>query len=548
MGSTKKRWKISFHRSCNVIKSENKQPPKEFICPIYGSLMADPVIVTSGQTFERNIVLVCKNMGLNPMISSLDGSIPDFSTVIPNNAIKSTIQNWCDTHGVDRPKPLEFGVAEKIVTTLMASQPQAEEDDEEENFKTPERDVEEVENIGDSDRELLEALAENRLPKFSLSHASTELNRRPGHFYTSSEESVTTTISATPLPLSTRPACYSSSSSSEIEPLNLSPSEEEDEIVTKLKSSQLYDQEEGVIALRKLTRTKEEIRVSLCTPRLLSSLRPLLISRYTAIQINAAAALVNLSLEKMNKVKIVRSGIVPLLIEVLKGGFPESQEHAAGALFSLALDDENKTAIGVLGALQPLLHMLRSESERTRNDSGLALYHLSLVQSNRSKLVKLGSIPMLLSMAKTRELGSRALLILCNLATCIEGRAAMLDSNAVEVFVGMLREKDNESESTRDNCVAALYALSHGSLRFKGLAKEAGAVEVLRDVAERGSERSREKAKIILQMMRSGGGGRTEGESVVEEIDWESVLNSGAVVSHSRFRVGGVLSPNSTEF
>ncbi|KAI3985609.1 hypothetical protein MKX01_033892 [Papaver californicum] len=516
MGSTKKRWKISFHRSCNVIKSENKQPPKEFICPIYGSLMADPVIVTSGQTFERNIVLVCKNMGFYPTISSSDGSIPDFSTVIPNNAIKSTIQNWCDTHGIDRPKPLEFGVAEKIITTLLASQPQEEEED---NFKTPERGFEEAEKIGDSDREL-EAVAENPLPKFSLSHASTELNRRPGHFYTSSEESVTTTISATPLPLSIRPACYSSSSSSEIEIMNLNPSEEEDEIVTKLKSSQLYDQEEGVIALRKLTRTKEEIRVSLCTPRLLSSLRPLLISRYTAIQINTAAALVNLSLEKMNKVKIVRSGIVPLLIEVLKGGFPESQEHAAGALFSLALDDENKTAIGVLGALQPILHMLRSESERTRNDSGLALYHLSLVQSNRSKLVKLGSVPMLLSMAKTRDLGSRALLILCNLATCIEGRAAMLDSNAVEVFVGMLREKDNESDLTRDNCVAALYALSHGSLRFKGLAKEAGAVEVLRDVAERGSERGREKAKIILQMMRSGG--RNEGESVVEEIDSDS--------------------------
>ncbi|MCL7031433.1 hypothetical protein MKW94_017919 [Papaver nudicaule] len=547
MGSTKKRWKISFHRSCNVIKSENKQPPKEFICPIYGSLMADPVIVTSGQTFERNIVLVCKNIGFNPMISS-DGSTPDFSTVIPNNAIKSTIQNWCDTHGVDRPKPLEFGVAEKIVTTLMASQPQEEAAAEEDNSlsKTAERGLEEGELIGDSDRELLKAVAENPLPKFSLSHASTELNRRPGHFYTSSEESVTTTISTTPLPLSIRPACYSSSSSSEIETLNLNPSEEEDEIVTKLKSSQLYDQEEGVIALRKLTRTKEEIRVSLCTPRLLSSLRPLLISRYTAIQINASAALVNLSLEKMNKVKIVRSGIVPLLIEVLKGGFPESQEHAAGALFSLALDDENKTAIGVLGALQPLLHMLRSESERTRNDSGLALYHLSLVQSNRAKLVKLGSIPMLLSLAKTRDLGSRALLILCNLATCIEGRAAMLDSNAVEVFVGMLRDKDSESDLTRDNCVAALYALSHGSLRFKGLAKEAGAVEVLREVAERGSERGREKAKIILQMMRSGG--RNEDESAVEEIDWESVLNSGAVVSHNRFRVGGVLSPNSTEF
>lgn len=48
----------------------------------------------------------------------------------------------------------------------------------------------------------------------------------------------------------------------------------------------------------------------------------------------------------------------PPIIDVLKGGFPESQEHAAGALFSLALDDQNKTAIGVLGALPPLQYGL----------------------------------------------------------------------------------------------------------------------------------------------------------------------------------------------
>ncbi|OVA14357.1 Armadillo [Macleaya cordata] len=543
MGSTKKRWKISFHRSSNALKPESKQPPKEFVCPIYGSLMADPVIVASGQTLERNCVQVCKNLGFNPVIS--DGSKPDFSTVIPNIAIKTTILNWCDTHGIERPKALEFGVAEKIVRTLMASQ--------EENHletKKVEEKLEESngeEKLGVSDRELLKGVAENP-PVMKFSHAVTELNRQPGHFYTSSEESVTTTIPITPLPFSTRPACYySSSSSSEIETLTPNSSEE-DEIVIKLKNSQVFEQEEAVISLRKLTRTKEEIRVPLCTPRLLSSLRPLLISRYTGVQINANAALVNLSLEKINKVKIVRSGIVPLLIEVLKGGFPESQEHAAGALFSLALDDENKTAIGVLGALPPLLHMLRSESERARNDSGLALYHLSLVQSNRSKLVKLGAIPMLLTMAKAGDLGSRALLILCNLASCVEGRAAMLDANAVECFVGMLRENATDSELTRDNCVAALYALSHGSLRFKGLAKEAGAVEVLREVAERGSERGREKAKIILQMLR--GGGRNEREEEVEEVDWESVLNSG-VVSLNRFRLGygkNVTSPNSTEF
>ncbi|GFZ05936.1 stress-inducible protein [Actinidia rufa] len=41
----------------------------------------------------------------------------------------------------------------------------------------------------------------------------------------------------------------------------------------------VFEQEQSVIALRKITRSNEEARVSLCTPRLLSSLWPLLISR-----------------------------------------------------------------------------------------------------------------------------------------------------------------------------------------------------------------------------------------------------------------------------
>ncbi|KAF8378332.1 hypothetical protein HHK36_029671 [Tetracentron sinense] len=539
MGGGKNRWKISFYRSSSpTSKPERKQPPKEFLCPISGFLMADPVIVSSGQTFERNCFQCCKNLGFFPILS--DGSRPDFSTLIPNFAIKSTILNWCDAAGIERPQPLDLDSAEKLVRTLMASQ--------EENSQIENKIDDEKRTV--SEKELLKGVAEN--PPVNFSHAATEVNHRPSHFYSSSEESVISTIPITPLPLATRPSCYSSSyssssSSSEIvadETLNPN-SPEEEEIVVKLKSSKVFEQEEAVISLRKITKNKEDIRVPLCTPRLLSALRSLLISRYSAIQVNAVAALVNLSLENLNKVKIVRSGIVPPLIDVLKRGTPEAQEHAAGAFFSLALDDVNKTAIGVLGALTPLLHMLRSESERTRHDSALALYHLSLNQSNRSKLVKLGSVPTLLSLAKTGDLASRALLILCNLAACAEGRVALLDANGVECFVGMLRGNESDSESTRENCVIALYALSHGSLRFKGLAKEAGAVEVLREVEKRGSDRVREKAKRMLQIMR----GRDEKEEY-EEIDWEAVLESGSL-SRTRYRLGcgkKGSTANSTEF
>uniref|UniRef100_A0A2P2M5K5 RING-type E3 ubiquitin transferase n=1 Tax=Rhizophora mucronata TaxID=61149 RepID=A0A2P2M5K5_RHIMU len=548
----KHRWKISFYHRRTDAESKPTQPPKEFVCTISGSLMSDPVVVSSGQTFERVSVQVCRDLGFTPVLE--DSTTPDFTTVIPNLAIKSAILSWCDSSGAEHPRAPDYDYVATIVRTKMKESSSPSKSDSNPDLRV-------------SERELLNTMAEN--PPVLFPRAATELAYRAQHFYSSSsEESVIVSGAAdsgaspfTPLPLATQPACFSppsSNSSSEIVEIenqtvnqdNFSGSNsscaEEEEIVAKLKSSEVHEQEQAAISLRKLSRTKEEIRVSLCTPRLLLSLRSLIASRYCVVQTNAIASVVNLSLEKANKVKIVRSGFVPLLIDVLKAGSSESQEHAAGALFSLALEDENKMAIGVLGALRPLMHALRSESERTRHDSALALYHLSLIQSNRVKLVKLGAISTLLSMVKSGESASWVLIILCNLASCNEGRSAMLDANAVAILVGMLRQGSGtvESAATRENCVAALYALSHGSLRFKGLAKEARAAEALREIEERGSERAREKAKRILLMMR----GREEED---EEAEWESLLESGAL-GRNRHRVGFdgkyVGGPNSSNF
>lgn len=326
-----------------------------------------------------------------------------------------------------------------------------------------------------------------------------------------------------------RAFCYSSSSSSELDNVIEEEDEKGDEIVTKIRSGLLSDQENAVVSLREITRMNKDDRIKLCTARVLSTLRHLIVSRCLNLQVNSVAALVNLSLENVNKVKIVRSGIVPPLIDVLRSGFPEAQDHAAGALFSLALDDQNKTAIGVLHALPVLLHALRSSSERCRNDSALALYHLSLVQSNRSKLVKLGSVQVFLNMVKSGHMTGRVMLVLCNLACSVEGRAAMLDGGAVECLLGLLSRAEFDSESTRESCLGALCGLSQGGLRFKGLAKEAGAEELLMKVQEMGPERCKEKANKVLEVMRQ----KYEEE---ETVDWEALLNSDEL-TRSRFEL-----------
>ncbi|RAL41198.1 hypothetical protein DM860_017747 [Cuscuta australis] len=519
-GKGKQRWWRLSDRRWLSYKYDQEDTPREFLCPVLGRLMFDPVVVSSGHTFDRTSVQVCKDLGFRPQLP--DDRTPDFSAVIPNIALRAAILNWCDKSGATKPLPPDYYAVESTVRALMTDSGRAAEDP---GFRV-------------SEKELLRAVSDH--PPAPLSRASSELNQRYNHnlYYSmSSEESV---IANSP-PL---PACLSSptslSNSSEIisdeapsSASNSSSSLSGDEYyVAQFEKLDSFDQEQAVIELRKATRTNEEARVSLCTSRLLSALKPLVVSRYAGIQPNATAALVNLSLAKVNKLKIVRAGFLPLLIDVLKGGFEESQEHAAGVIFSLSLEDDNKTAIGVLGALQPLLHALRTGTERTRCDSALALYHLTLVQSNRSKLIKMGAAAALVGMLNGGELASIVVLVVCNLAACAEGKAALLDAQAVETVVGLLRHGSELDEATQENCLAALYSLSQGCLRFKGMARNAMVAEVLQGVSERGSERAKEKAKRLLEVLGAG----NEDEMVSSEEEEEEELEVG--LSRPRHRAG----------
>ncbi|XP_075670341.1 U-box domain-containing protein 40-like [Castanea sativa] len=500
----RRKWKLMylFNRfsSSPPRNPKSKDPPNEFLCPISGSLMAEPVIVTSGHTLENACVLACKALSFTPTLEE-DSSTPDFSTVISNLALKTAILNWCKFHCVDQPKPIDPINAKNLVRALM-----------------------EIENknpgtqIVISEKNLVQGARES--PTVNLN--DPELT----HSCSSSVDSVETAPSTPSLQLVIHPSYNNnnnnnnSSSSSSSDTLNPGFNEEEEEMLVKLKSPQVFDIERAVISLRQITRSTESSRVRLCTPRILSALRSLIMSRYSTIQVNTVAALVNLSLEDINKVKIVRSGMVPLLIDVLKGGFPEAQEHASGALFSLALDDDNKTAIGVLGALEPLMHMLRSENERTRHDSVIALYHLSLVKSNRVRLVKLGSVPVLLGMVKPGHMAGRIMLVLGNLAWCPDGRAAMLDAGAVECLVKYLGDTRLNSESSKESCLSVLYGLSQGGLRFRVLAKAVEMEVVLSKMVKEGSKCVREKAMTMLEMMKM-----TSKEYEEEEMaDWEDLL------------------------
>ncbi|KAL3520584.1 hypothetical protein ACH5RR_018733 [Cinchona calisaya] len=77
-------------------------PPPEFICPLSGHLMIDPVIISSsGVTFERLFIENWLKDG--NWTCPQTGQLLFNTTPIPNLLIKEIISNWCVEQGIQLP-------------------------------------------------------------------------------------------------------------------------------------------------------------------------------------------------------------------------------------------------------------------------------------------------------------------------------------------------------------------------------------------------------------------------------------------------------------
>uniref|UniRef100_A0A0E0IIS4 RING-type E3 ubiquitin transferase n=1 Tax=Oryza nivara TaxID=4536 RepID=A0A0E0IIS4_ORYNI len=492
-----RRWKLPFHRSAPsspssppepephsparsavvVVVAEEEAPPAEFVCSILGALMADPVILPSGQTYERACLQACAELAFLPPGM---GSASD--AVIPNAALKAAIGTWCARSGRVVPAPPSAEAAREAV--LRAMPPDA-------------------------------AKSVRTRPRAALASSSNSSYSSPASAASTSSYTSSSEIIPAEDEVGVKPVKEGINKDAVREQVEMAVDPLEDVVVAKVMDAE--EEEEVVLAvagLREATRESAERRRALCTPRMLAALRRvLLIPRHASARVDATAALVNLTLEPANKVRIVRAGAVPPLVEVLRSSTspPEAREHAAGALFGLALNEDNRAAIGVLGAVPPLLDLLTSPAHAApaRRDAGMALYHLSLAAVNQSKIARFPGAPKALlavasSAAERMPIRRLALMVVCNVAACTEGRAALMDAGAVAAVTAILSH-DTRSAELDEWCVAAMYAMSRGSLRFRGLARAAGADAALRRVAEEcapGVVR-RDMARKTLRAMRN---------------------------------------------
>ncbi|CAA7048560.1 unnamed protein product [Microthlaspi erraticum] len=83
--------------------------PKEFICTLSNQIMIEPVVIASGQTYEKRCI--------TPMLmneSKCPKTKKDLSNTLwtPNHLADEMITQWCQANDFDRPKPSDETVAE----------------------------------------------------------------------------------------------------------------------------------------------------------------------------------------------------------------------------------------------------------------------------------------------------------------------------------------------------------------------------------------------------------------------------------------------------
>ncbi|XP_031487786.1 U-box domain-containing protein 39-like [Nymphaea colorata] len=483
--------------------------PPEFLCPISARPMSDPVIVPSGQTYERNCVSAWLESGQTHCYINGESLLGDghSASLISNRSLHSAIRRFCQSYDLPLPSPPSIEEARLCVANLL--RPTAQPDP---NVWT---------------------LAPGSFSPLDPRPSAPPLEPRVIHSATNLKPDQ---VSAFSFPVSPRiPSGFHSDYANDDQGGDI-PSR----FTQRLLRHDVAEKEAAVHDLRQLTRTDLSCRSTLASDKgLLNALFELSTSRSLQAQSDSVATIVNLSLEKENKVQLVRAGALQFLLDVLRNGCSESRGHAAAAIFSLAVEEENRSVIAAIGGIPLLLELLGTGGGRdiaaAAEDAALALYYLSLHAANRIKMIHAGAVPILARRAR-RTAGvigggsasaddgvvrARCFMILYNLATLDEGRRALLGSDVLDSATEAIVGAKGAGPVVEQAVALMLLMVGKGKARLVDTGPDCSLLYELRRLASQGSGRTKEKADALLQVLREahaaefedygGGGGGREG-------------------------------------
>ncbi|KAL8521339.1 hypothetical protein ACS0TY_011752 [Phlomoides rotata] len=528
--------------------------PPDFCCPLSLELMTDPVIVASGQTYERAFIRNWIDLGLT--VCPKTRQTLAHTNLIPNYTVKALIANWCESNNVKLPDPTK-SINLNQPSSLLAN---AESGGVRRlnNSSTPERslgspigspsiptrrestfpshprsfsedslteaslngnglDVETVSPRSSEDRSdhsgerTLNLGGPLLMSPSRNGGASSDVRSPQGHNRTFSASSTISNsnmsqgAAADGNDVASQASAYNSDVSGELmaeaqpAPNVSAPQRETDSprLETRFRTQPIWRRPSDRFVPRLVSSPSLEMRADLLevetqVKRLVEDLK----SSSLDVQKSATHEIRVLAKHNMdNRIVIANCGVINLLVNLLRSTDQAVQEQAVTALLNLSINDNNKSAIANADAIEPLIHVLETGSSEAKENSAATLFSLSVMEENKIKIGRSGAIkPLVDLLGNGTPRGKKdAATALFNLSINHENKARIVQAGAVKHLVELM----DPAFGMVDKAVAVLSNLATIHEGRAAIGQEGG-IPVLVEVVELGSGRGKENAAAAL--------------------------------------------------
>ncbi|RID65228.1 hypothetical protein BRARA_D00441 [Brassica rapa] len=492
--------------------------PPYFRCPLSTELMLDPVIVASGQTFDRTSIKKWLDNGLD--VCPRTRQVLTHQELIPNYTVKAMIASWLEENSIKLPANCDGGGDASSMANNMGSN----------DFNRTESFRFSLRSSSFTSRSSLET--GNGFEKVKINVPASlcgesqckdlenfELSSSGQSYTHSRSESVCSVVSSVDyVPSVTNetqsiqenhqscsemsPKKQNSESSSNVNHEYSECSSHTMKLVQDLKDGSSKEKTAAAAEIRQLTINNVENRVQIGRCGAITPLLSLLYSEEELTQEHAVTALLNLSISEINKAMIAEAGATEPLVHVLNTGNDRAKENSAATLFSLSVLQVNRERIGQSNAaIQALVNLLGKGTFRGKKDAASALFNLSITHENKARIVQAKAVKHLVELLDPElEMVDKAVALLANLSAVGEGRQAIVREGGIPLLVETV---DSGSQRGKENAASVLLQLCLNSPKFCTLVLQEGAIPPLVALSQSGTQRAKEKAQQLLSHFRN---------------------------------------------
>uniref|UniRef100_A0A7N0V036 RING-type E3 ubiquitin transferase n=1 Tax=Kalanchoe fedtschenkoi TaxID=63787 RepID=A0A7N0V036_KALFE len=332
--------------------------PDEFLCPITLEIMTDPVIVATGQTYERESIQ--KWLDANHRTCPKTGQVLAHVSLAPNYAIRNLILQWCEANSYELPKREACVVSDSTTTELKQEISSLVQGLSTCHIDGKRKAISKLRKLSKENPENRVVIANcGGIPPLvkHLSHPESKIQ----------EETVTALLNLSINEANKRLIGAEGAIPGIIKILQTGTTPEARE-----------NSAAALFSLSMLDENKEMIGSAKGVPPLVALLK----HGSPRGKKDAATALFNLSLSQANKSRAVRAGIIPPLLRILKDKSLNMVDEALSILLLLASHPEGLREMGTLPFIENLVAIIRDGTPKNKECATSLLLALGLNNSS----------------------------------------------------------------------------------------------------------------------------------------------------------------------